>query len=305
MTLITPLWMIPAAVFLAASLLWPGRRDGDDWHKVIAPPLLAFLRPRSKGRRRFHPALAACALAFAALAGPALPGADGRAFRHAEGWLVMVDVSQSMTLTDIRPSRLAAARDTAIALSQAAGARATGLAVYAGDAFLADPFAFDRRHYGALARSLEHGLIPVEGSDVARALSFAASVVSDAGLAHARVFLLTDTGGISANAIATAAQFAARGHRIDVIAFADESADNPVPADMTAAADLAEAGGGALVQADTLGRVALAQVTDGAASGGAGLALAGMEPAGYALLSHWLLLAALPFVLAIFRRMLS
>ena len=305
MTLLAPLWLIPAAACLAAALFWRGGRSDDDWDKVIAAPLMAFLRPARSARRWFNPALAACALAFAGLAGPALPDAGARAFRHAEGWLVMVDVSRSMTLTDIRPTRLAAARETAIALSQDAGARATGLAVYAGDAFLAEPFAFDRRHYAALARSLEHGLVPVEGSDVARALSFAASVVSDAGLARARVFLLTDTGGILANAVATAAQFAARGHRIDIIAFADENADNPVPSDMTAAAELAQAGGGTLVQADSLGRVALADLTGDAPSGLAGLTPAGMEPAGEALLSHWLLLAALPFMLVVIRRALS
>ena len=302
MTLLAPLWLIPAAACLAAAFLWPGRSSRDDWDKVITAPLLALLRPRRSGSRRFNPALGAIALALAALSAPALPSNDARAFRHAEAWLIMVDVSKSMTLNDIRPSRIAAARESAIALSQAAGARATGLAVFAGDAFLAEPFAFDRRHFAALARSIDHGLVPVEGSDLARALSLAASVVSDAGLARVRLFLLTDTGGANANAVATAAQFAARGHRIDVVAFADETAGGPVPVDMETAAALARAGGGTLYRSDRLGQVDISGVAGSTRTHGARLALAGLQPDGTALLSHWLLLAALPLALLALRR---
>lgn len=305
MTLLSPLWLIPAALCLAAALLWPGRQASDDWDRVIARPLLALLRPARGGRRLFHPALAAAALAFVALAAPALPGADGRAFRHAEAWLVLADVSKSMTLDDIRPNRLAAARQAAVDLADLAGARATGLAVYAGDAFLAEPFAFDRRQFKALARALEPGIVPVEGSDLQRALSLAASVVSDSGVAQAHLFVLTDTGGITGNAIATAAQFGARGHRIDVIALADPATDRPVKTDLAAAQALAEAGKGRLVTADALGQIDLAALTADGPSVREGLALAGLEPAGNALLSHWLLLAALPFALALFRRVLS
>ena len=305
MTVLHPLWLLAALACLAMAFATRSTMMQDGWRRVMSPRVLDWLRPGGAAASRIHPAWIAAAIGFAALSAPAIRAENQNAWRHAEAWLVLVDVSKSMGLADIRPTRLAAARNAALALSKAAGARATGLAVFSGDAFLVEPFSFDRRQYEAATGALETGLVPTEGSDIARALSLAASIVSDAGVSRARLFILSDAPAITPAALATAAQFAAKGHRIDVLAFIDEAADSPAPSDLPANQRLAQAGNGKLVLAATSGEADLAGLTRATRETDDPLATNPLEAEGWRGVAHWVLLLAIPFLLADMRRRLA
>lgn len=302
MTLLQPLFLVPATLCLAAAW-WLRLRTGEDgWARIMSAQVLAMLRPR-EGFRQIDLALVALAVVFAALTSPACKADVEDSYALSEGVLVLADISKSMTLTDVRPNRMSAAREAVLAISANASAQPTALIVYAGDAYVAEPFATDRRQFGAYAGALEHGLIPAEGSDLARALALARSVIAQSGVAHARVVLVTDGGGFGGSTPDIARRFAQRGHRLDVVLVARPETATPVAMDADLVERVAAAGGGTVLAVDGNGNVDLGPLQ----LGGTMLSLAGA--ARLSLLStdwqnqsHYLLLAALPLMLRLFRR---
>ena len=266
--LLRPLWLVPAAVLAALAVLLhrPPVRDG--WRRVLSPAVLGWFEGRdgeaggsvrdpdgadrsSAGRRlpaRIDLVLLAAALLAVALAAPATRQSDGDTWRHSTGWIVLADVSRSMTLDDTVPTRLSAMREVVLALSERAGARPLALALYAGDAFLAAPSAFDRRLVNEHAALLEYGVVPLDGSNLARALSLAESVAVDSGLVRARVFVLGDSGGTGKSGEAAARHLADAGHRVDVVLFGASAA---LASGEVAAGDATGGGGSGPVSAGT------------------------------------------------------
>ena len=298
-----PLWLPVALALLVLAFALRRPRRADDWHRVLSPEVLAFLGgspPNDKPGTRWapDPLLLAAALVALALAAPATRRSDAATWRHSSGWIAVVDVSRSMTLDDTVPSRLAAARDTLLALSRNAGARPLALILYAGDAFLVAPPAFDRRLVEEHAALLEHGVVPLEGSNLARALSLAAEVADGGAFVGARVLVLGDSGGTGRASEAAARHLAGRGHRLDVVLFGGDATLRPV--DVTASERVARAGGGRIVRSDAFGRVpldALALDRDGDPDTAPGLRSLVWHDR-----SHWLLFGAAPLVLLAFRR---
>jgi Ca-activated chloride channel family protein len=302
MTLLQPLFLVPAALCLAAAW-WLRLRAGEDgWARIMSARVLALLRPRA-GLRQIDLALLALAVVFAALASPALRADAENSYALNEGVLVLADVSKSMTLDDVRPSRMSAAREAVLAISASAGARATALIVYAGDAYLAEPFATDRRQLDAYAGALEYGLIQAGGSDLGRALALARSVIAQSGVAHARIVVVTDGGGFDGSTSDIARRFAQRGHRLDAVLVARPETVTPVAVDTNLVETVAAAGDGAMLAVDGNGNVDLGPLQlDGTLLSfptATGLSLLSTD---WQNQSHYLLLAALPLMLLLFRR---
>ena len=296
---LSPPWLV-AALALAALAVAAGRAPArGGWRRVLSPEVLGFLAGGGAARR-VDPRLAAAALVALALAAPATRTDEAGTWRHGTAWIALLDASRSMTLDDVVPSRLAAARDAVQALSDAAGARPLALAIHAGDAFLVSPPVFDRTLLETHASLVEHGSVPVEGSNVARALSLATSVAADANLVGARVFLLGDSGGANRNALAAARFLADAGHRLDVLHFGlpDNGLGPGGAVDLDAAARLAEAGGGRLVASDALGAIEL----DALGLDGDRADVRGLEALSWRVRSHWLLLPLLTLLPWIARR---
>ena len=302
MTFILPFWLAPAIALLLAALVFPARAATDAWQRVIAPRVLSFLRPDQDRRTgRINLALLAAALVAMALAGPVRPARDEQAFVNAQNWFVLLDVSRSMELGDIAPSRMASARDTATALIARSESRPAALILYAGDAYLAAPPSFDKNQIRALAQSVRPGTVPVDGSDTSRALALTASIIADAGLVTSRIFVLSDGDPRLVDAVPVAASLARDGHRVDIVVFAGEQGERP--ADKAAADALAAAGNGSVIVADALGRVDLAELTEdrGTGDGNALIALP-LTSERLDLLSHWLLFPDMAMLLLIYRR---
>ena len=196
--------------------------------------------------------------------------------------------------------------------------------MFSGDAFLVAPPAFDRSVFIEHTALLEHGLIPIEGSNLARALSLATSVVEESQFRKARVFVLGDSGGISKSSIAAARFLADAGHRVDMLAFGSstisetENRDEIKPASSSASwsqqqgtgnqtfvdwkqvRELSNAGNGISVRANSFGVVDYDQLDldkHSTASTHAELkSLVWQEQ------SHWLLLVGIPLLLLLFRQ---
>lgn len=298
-----PLWLVLAAVLAIGVLFIRMRRAHSDWISVISHPVFEYLGGTIRQQSRWNNALLAAALVAIGLSQPAIRLSDDETWRHSTGWIILVDVSRSMTLTDIVPSRLSAARVALAELSAAAGARPISLILYSGDAFLVAPPAFDKSVFNEHAALLEHGVIPIEGSNLARALSLASSVIEGSQFVNSRIFLLSDSGGISQASLAAARYLADAGHQLDVLllgaieAEATNNTDTTVDAQVASA--LATSGNGQMLVSDRFGVIDYSKFklnADAAPS-----AHSELKSLIWQLQSHWLLLLAVPLLLKLFR----
>lgn len=323
-TWLQPLWLIASALLILLAALWRYPSLNDHWHRVMSHKVLAYLGVRKSRLHNWDLLLLMAAIVCAALAQPSLRLTSDDTWRHSIGWIAVADVSRSMTLNDTVPSRLSAARNSLLALSASAGARPIAMIVFAGDAYLVAPPAFDRSHFNEHAALLEHGIIPNEGSNLARALSLASSVIEESEFQQARVFVVGDSGGINPSSEAAARHLASSGHRTDVIVFGDTTANLNKPNESTsitaagslvdlasqapdntfvnleASRSFASAGGGTVVQANSFGVIdyeplKLHRGTDASN-------VSTLRSLVWKNQSHWLLLLVLPLMLYWFWR---
>lgn len=301
MNWLTPAWLLAAALLLAMAGMRRWRAPADDWHRVISSAVLRWLRP-GPATARWPLVLVAGALTCVALAGPATEKIQQSVLRHAQGWIVLVDVSRSMGLTDIAPSRAAAAREAARQLIQRSGSRPVALILFAGDAYLAGPVSFDKQHLAAFLNGIEPGVIPIEGSRLRRALTLADSISRQGGMLGNRLFVLSDATGDIAPALPAAASIARNGHRVDVLTFAGAQQSAAGRADLTGASQLADAGNGLSVTGNALGQIDWAALQLDESSWHSRLLATPLQTLTLQNQSHWILLLLLPLLLGMFAK---
>jgi Ca-activated chloride channel family protein len=307
LVLLHPLWLAVALSLLIATLLLRVGSVASDWRRVLSAPMFDFLSGNTRRLSRVSIALLLASLTALALSKPVLRQSDDDSWRQSIGWVVVGDVSRSMTLDDTVPTRLDAMRQSMAELSRRAGARPVALIIFSGDAFLVAPPAFDRTVYSENAALLEHGVIPLEGSNLARALSLATAVIEDSQLLRARVLVLGDTGGISNSSLAAARHLADAGHRVDVLVFgthdhvdAGLSPAGETAVDDSQAAALARAGNGRSVMANRFGVIDYESLKLNAQANAS--EHTDLQSLVWRQQAHWLLLLALPLMLMLFRQ---
>lgn len=330
MSFLHPLWLPIAVALLFAFLLLHHRQELDNWAEVMHPGLLQwFYKGQQNGLKKQQriPAYLLACLVTAALASPvltlALPSflldfAGGQdknrentndqvtttdAFAHASGWLLLMDVSKSTTLTDVAPSRFSAMRAAALQISQQAGAIPVGLIVYSGDAFMISPPAIDKQFLEEKIALLDAGLVETGGSNPTRAIALANSVLETSGFIEARIFVLTDGGGLNTKTRPAVTALAKQGHRLDLIAFGHEIPAGEVLSPPEQLRKLAQLAGGSFQQSDALGRISLARLDLSKRLDATNLTDHGsFSILGARSHSNWLLLLALPLCLLLFCR---
>ena len=302
-----PLWLLLSAVLLIAAVFIKVSQQRSAWQKVISAPVYHYLRGTEQDLRRYDLALIIAAIAAASLSQPVTRISSDDSWSHSTGWIAVADVSRSMTLTDVVPSRLSALRESLAVLSQQAGARPIALVLYAGDAFLVAPPALDHTVFNEHATLLNHGLIPTEGSNLARALSLTSSIVQESQLLQARVFVLTDTGGMTKSSLSAARFLAKAGHQLDVLVFGSTASTMSDPdnttetaVDIEGAAKLAEAGGGKSIQTSRFGTMDYSPLH--LSSGARASTHSTLKALMWRQQSHWLLLLAIPLLLWLYKR---
>jgi Ca-activated chloride channel family protein len=225
--LLQPLWLLATLALALLAIYFRDYTPGNDWQSVMSADVFRFLGGSIQVQKTTNWLLWSASLIALCMTQPVIRQSDDETWRHSIGWIAVVDISRSMTLSDTVPTRLHAARQALGMLSSESGARPIALIIYAGDAYLIAPPAFDKSVFDEHAALLAHGVIESEGSNLARALSLASSTISDSGFVAARVFVLSDTGGINASSMAAASYLADNGHQIDVIVLGSSSTTMP------------------------------------------------------------------------------
>ena len=221
-----PLWLF---VFIPLALiLWivsRGRSNTSAWSNVIDNNLLPYLLQGKETKVSNLPKwLLAIGglLAILALADPVWEKVPRPVFQTNSARVIVLDLSNSMLIDDLKPSRLARARFKIEDILSNAGEGQTGLVVFAGDAFTASPLTRDVDTIRNLLQIFTPRLMPSQGSRVDYGLKKAHELLKQANIHNGQVLLIAD--GISNPDAAYREAKALRnhGHTVSVLAVGTE-----------------------------------------------------------------------------------
>jgi len=228
---------IPLILFLLLS--YAKNSDNKNWRGVVDPQLQPFVLSKSAGKQRRYPLLLvfiAASLCITALAGPVYKKLPQPVYREQSSLVILLDLSQSMNATDIKPSRLARAKLELLDLLKARKTGQTALIVYAADAFVVTPLTDDNNTIANLVPSLETDMMPAQGSNLAKALAKTASLFTQAGVIKGDILVITDD--IHQRDESAIKKMLTQGYRLSIFGIGT-TAGGPIPL-------AAEAGGGFL-----------------------------------------------------------
>jgi Ca-activated chloride channel family protein len=215
-----PAWLL-AFLPMVAFLIWFARRRFAmlRWQDIVDPHLMphVLIGTDYRTRRRITTLLAlAGALLILSLAGPAWQRQPQAVYRGQDALIIALDLSRSMDVADIKPSRVARAR---FKINDILSRRVEGqsaLIVYAAEPYVVSPLTDDTRTIIAQLPALTTELMPAQGSRADRALKKAAELLKQAGTNQGDVLLITD--GVDADqSTETAAKLNNSGIRVSVL----------------------------------------------------------------------------------------
>lgn len=225
-----PLWFlmfIPLLIILV--LIWRRRLQSVNWKAVCDEQLLPHILTQTGHRSSRAPLITAAlatSLCIIAAAGPVIQKLPQPVYKEQSALVILLDLSQSMNATDLRPSRLARARLKLLDLLKTRKAGQTALLVYAADTFVVTPLTDDTNTISNLVPTLETSLMPSQGSHAHIALKKSAELFKQAGIRRGHVLLMTD--GLRPRDLEAIDELTASHHRISIMGLG--TADGgPVP----------------------------------------------------------------------------
>ena len=227
---VRPDWFYAFIPFLLYLLLASRRRQHSrSWQKLIDPQLAPFVLTQKQVKPRRYPlllVLLAGSLCITALAGPVYKKLPQPVYREQSSLVILMDLSQSMNATDIKPSRLARARLELLDILKSRKTGQTALIVYAADAFVVTPLTDDNATIANLVPALETSMMPAQGSNLSAALGKAYELLTQAGVISGNILVITD--GIRKRDSDAIEKIAAQGHRLSIFGIGTAQG-GPVP----------------------------------------------------------------------------
>lgn len=225
--------------------------------------------PLRQWLRWFSVVLALCCFALA-LARPQFGTHSELSKRYGIDLVIAIDASRSMLARDIKPSRIDRAKlELSDLLDKLKGDR-VGLVVFAGDAFTQCPLTSDYAAAKLFLRAVDVGNMPVQGTDIARALEEAKDLLVNAERgAKARVIVLLTDGEETMNGDVAAQVGVLREMGVKILAVGvGSTAGEPIP-ELDRRGNFVgykkdRAGNTVMSRLDEVGLSALAEQTDGA-----------------------------------------
>ncbi len=232
------LWSLPPLLLWAIWSAWRRRRRGA-WAEVVDPDLLPSLRLEAAERSGSPWPWVALAwtLAALALAGPAWHKIRSAAFRAPEDWVIVLDLSPTMSVTDVAPNRVTRARYVIEDLLAGARDARVGLIVFSGEAHVVVPLTSDVSTIRALLPPLAPGIMPEGGDEIAPALDAAGQLLREASSRNGRVIVLTDGFTDAAPALEAARALKEQGASLEVIGIGTREGGPALNADGSFAQD--------------------------------------------------------------------
>jgi Ca-activated chloride channel homolog len=229
------LFLLPlAAILLTLFHLWAGARKRRLMAQFAQPALLQKLtRGVSIGRQRWKTVLTALAilLALFCLARPQYGTVERPLQRKGIEVIVALDCSQSMLAQDIKPSRFDRAKEELRNLIQRLQGESVGVIAFAGVSIVQCPLTSDRAMAMNLLDSMTLDSVPVQGTDLAKAIDQARGMYHTASAGNKVLVLLTDGENLDGEPLKSAEEAAKEGVRIYCIGIGSpEGAPIPIKA---------------------------------------------------------------------------
>ena len=191
-----PYWLVgivllfPAIYFIRERTIAVNR-----WKDAIDPELLSVLISPSNVRSNLIKLVLVALgfiLAFIALSGPTWERKPSPVERKNDPLVVVLDLSLSMYVQDITPSRIERAKYKVVDLLERRKEGFTGLVVYAGDGHTVTPLTDDTGTVINLLTALTPGMMPIHGSKPQSGLELARLLFTNSGFQQGQILLITD-----------------------------------------------------------------------------------------------------------------
>ncbi len=194
-----PWWLLALLLLPVLWRAWVGSGlRNNPWRRFCDAALLPHILegPETTGGPRWKRielwAALALLLALMALAGPAWKKQPVPVARSTAALVIALDLSRSMDAADLAPSRLTRARFKIADLLTARREGQTALLVYAAQPYVVAPLTDDSETLLAQLPSLSTDIMPAQGNRPDLALRKAAELLSQGGIAHGDILLVTD-----------------------------------------------------------------------------------------------------------------
>ncbi len=208
------LWLAIIAPVLLVWLHWRASvKRREQLAKIASPNFVEQLTAsHSPARRHFKNTLLLAAFVFAglALARPQWGSTEANNAFVGEDVVFVLDCSQSMTATDVVPSRMQRAKFSMLDFVRKQSHGRVGLVAFAGSAFIQCPPTFDAGAFEETLMSMDEKTIPIPGTDIGRALN-EANRAMDKNAKRKIVVLVTDGEDLEKSGITAAKRLATNG----------------------------------------------------------------------------------------------
>ena len=207
---------IPLIILLI--VLYRHHGSSMNWKSVCDAKLMPYILSQGTNKSSRFPlflAAIAASLCITAAAGPAFEKLPKPVFREQSTLVILMDLSQSMDASDIKPTRLERAKLKLLDILKARKAGQTALIVYAADAFTVTPLTDDTNTIASMVPTLETGMMPSQGSNTYTAINKSIDLLQQAGASSGDVLLIGDD--IGDRDIQAINKLTAKGHRLSIL----------------------------------------------------------------------------------------
>ncbi|MCX8515014.1 MAG: VWA domain-containing protein [Burkholderiales bacterium] len=191
----------------------------NNWVNECDPHLLVHLISKSKLKGNSLIAtmiFISWIIAIFALSGPTWKMASQPLFQKNMARVIGIDVSSSMNSTDLSPNRMERAKYKVIDLLKTIKEGQTGMIVFSSYPFVVSPLTSDANTIINMVPVIDTNIVPVQGSNLNRALIKTSQLITQAGFNQGEIILITDSVPDNSS-LATAKQLANQGFKIAVL----------------------------------------------------------------------------------------
>ena len=171
------------------------------------PELLATLMPLQSYKRetmKFVMVLIALFFVIIGVAGPQFGSKLQQVKREGVELIIALDVSNSMMAEDIKPNRLAAAKQAISRMTDKLSNDKVGLIVFAGDAYVQLPITTDYSSAKLFLSGITTDIVPIQGTAIGNAIDLAANSFTPETEASKAIIVITDGENHQDDAVAAA-----------------------------------------------------------------------------------------------------
>ena len=211
------LFLLP---LLAALFLWAVRSRRKALETFGDAALLKRLMPASSALRRagkFVLAFAAFGLLIVGIANPQIGTKMEEVKREGVDIMIALDVSNSMTAEDIKPNRLASAKQEISRMLDKLQNDRIGLIPFAGESYLQLPLTTDYSAARLLLSTIDVDIVPVPGTAIGSAIRLSMKSFASGERKYKVIVLITDGENHEDDAIAAAKEAHGEGATIHTI----------------------------------------------------------------------------------------